>query len=131
MSSDPAVLLIAHGSKLEEANAGSLRVAEAIRASGRFRCVEVSFLEFAAPTIAAGIDACARQGAKRILMLPYFLSIGAHVRRDLPRAARQGEERHPGLTVSVAEPLGFDPRLVELALERIAEGLAASGWEDR
>jgi sirohydrochlorin ferrochelatase len=128
MAADTAILLIAHGSKLEEANKDALRVADEIRTRGLFACVEVSFLEFTRPTIAEGIDACARQGARQLLLLPYFLSLGAHVRRDLPLAVRQGEERHPGVTIALAEPLGFDPRLVDLALDRIAVGLRARGW---
>lgn len=128
MNHGTAIVLVAHGSKLAEANADAVSVAHAIRAGGGFHCVEAAFLEFTSPTIGEGIDACVRQGATRILILPYFLSLGAHVRRDLPAAVRDGEQRHPGVTIAMAEPLGFDARLVELAMERIDEALHARGW---
>lgn len=124
----PALLLVAHGSAVPSANDDVLRVAESIRGRGTFPIVEISYLERTPPTISEGIDACVRGGASRILIVPFFLSLGAHVRRDLPRQAAHGEERHPGVAIRMAEPLGFDPRLVELTLDRTEESLRALGW---
>lgn len=128
MTEGQAILLVAHGSAVPVANEDVARVADAIRARTSFSCVEISYLERTTPSIPEGIDACVRRGAQRILIVPYFLSLGAHVRRDLPREARLGEERHAGVEIRIGEPLGFDPRLVELALDRVAEGLRAHGW---
>ena len=123
-----AVLLIAHGSSVPEANEDLVRVAEALRGRGLCDSVEVSYLDRASPTIQEGIDACVRGGSERVLLVPYFLSLGGHVRRDLPRQAREGERRHPGITIELSEPLGFDTRLVDLVADRVAEGLRAHGW---
>ena len=74
-----AVLLIAHGSRRQEANDDLLRLADAVRNRDHYSIVEVAYLEIASPTIPDGARRCIEQGASRILLLPYFLSAGAHV----------------------------------------------------
>ena len=46
-----AVLLIAHGSRRQEANDDLVRLAELIREHGEYPIVETAYLEIAAPTI--------------------------------------------------------------------------------
>ena len=50
--------------------------------------VVASFLELAEPGILDGGRACVAAGARRVVLLPYFLSAGVHVRRDLTAHAR-------------------------------------------
>ena len=119
-----ALLLIAHGSRQEEANADLYQLAAVLRTHGRYGLIEAAFLELAEPTVAQGAARCVAQGARRVILLPYFLSAGIHVRRDLAalRAALAAE--HPGVEFRLAEPLGPHPLLLEVVTERArqAEG---------
>jgi sirohydrochlorin ferrochelatase len=74
-----AVLLMAHGSRIPEANDAVREIAAMVKEITGFDIVEVSFRERHLPNIQQGIDACAAQGAERIILLPYFLYMGAHV----------------------------------------------------
>jgi sirohydrochlorin ferrochelatase len=123
-----ALLLIGHGSRVGPANRLLRGLARELRARFPGRIVETCFLEAAPPDLPAGIARCIRRGAGRILFVPYFLTPGGHVRRDLPRAARRARRRHPGLRVRIAPHLGADPRLVALLTDRVRRGLRASGW---
>src|SRR5262249_599238 len=60
-----ALLLIAHGSRQEEANADLYQLAEALRTRGRYGVVEAAFLELAEPTVAQGAARAVGQGAGR------------------------------------------------------------------
>lgn len=115
-----ALLLIAHGSRRAEANADLDFVAEQVRSRGVFAIVETCFLELAEPDIPTGAARCVAQGAERIVMLPYFLSPGVHVRSDLEEFRRDLTERL-GIPIVLAEPLGQHPFLVEIVLQRAAE----------
>src|SRR5262245_55747800 len=81
-----ALLLIAHGSRQEEANADLHHVVAQLRARGRYDIAEACFLELAEPDIEQGGAGCVQQGAEQVILLPYFLSAGIHVRRDLTKA---------------------------------------------
>jgi sirohydrochlorin ferrochelatase len=119
-----ALLLIAHGSRQEEANADLLYIASELRARG-WPIVEASFLELAEPDIAAGGTRCIEQGAERVILVPYFLSAGVHVRRDLSEARAKLAERFPSVDFRLAEPLGQHPLLLEVVGERIREAESA------
>jgi sirohydrochlorin ferrochelatase len=114
-----AVLLIAHGSRNPEANADTLFFAERLRRQGEFICVAAAFLEQAEPDIYAAAAICVADGAKRIVLLPLFLSAGIHVRRDLTTAKKRLAQKYPEVTFTLAEPIGQHPLLLEILLERI------------
>ncbi|MFN4261861.1 MAG: sirohydrochlorin chelatase [Gemmataceae bacterium] len=116
-----ALLLIAHGSRQAEANDDLHYVVEQLRQRGRYDIVEASFLELAEPDIDEGGRRCVAQGARCVILLPYFLSAGVHVRRDLTAARQRLAERHPCVLFRLAEPLGRHPRLLDVVVERAAE----------
>lgn len=116
-----ALLLIAHGSRHAAANDDLFALADRLSARGEYPIVEPSFLELAEPDILAGGDRCAERGAARVLMVPYFLSAGVHLARDLVDAREALRERHPGIDFQLGPPLGPHPLLDQLVLERVRE----------
>jgi sirohydrochlorin ferrochelatase len=112
------LLLIAHGSREDEANADLRHVASELRRRGVYAVVEASFLELAEPGIEDGGARCVSQGAERVVLLPYFLSAGVHVRRDLTKARDRLAEHFPAVDFRLAEPLGRHPHLIDVVVER-------------
>jgi sirohydrochlorin ferrochelatase len=113
-----AMLLIAHGSRQEEANADLHHLAAELRRTGEYVAVVASFLELARPDIDEGGARCVAAGAERVVLLPYFLSAGVHVRRDLTTARDRLAVRFPQVEFRLAEPLGRHPLLAQIVLER-------------
>jgi sirohydrochlorin cobaltochelatase len=114
-----ALFVMVHGSPRPIANEEMFRVVEVVRKRGLFPVVEVGFMECNAPTIPEAIDACAAQGAERILAVPYFLHTGKHVADDLPTLLEQGRERHPNIAFRMGDYLGRSERLTEILADRI------------
>lgn len=123
-----AILLMAHGSRIPEANDAVREIAAMVKKMTAFDIVEVSYREMHLPNIQQGIDACVAQGAKRILLIPYFLFIGAHVREDLPEEMAQAKERYPQVEFAMGSHLGVHRKLAEVVVDRVAEGLTKTGW---
>lgn len=124
-----AILLMGHGSRVAAANDALHAIAAMVRECTGFDIVEVSFREQHAPNIQKGIDACIAQGARRILLYPYFLFAGAHVLEDLPAEMAEAKQRYPGLDMVLGEPLGVHPKLGEIVCERIDQTLGKAGWQ--
>jgi len=114
-----AILLIAHGSRHPPANDDLFRLAERVAGWGDYAIVEPAFLELAAPDIPAGGDHCVARGATLVLMVPYFLSEGVHLTRDLTAARDALRTRHPAVEFRLGPPLGPDPLLDRLVAERV------------
>lgn len=116
-----ALLLIAHGSRQPDANADLFHLADQLRGQGRYAIVETSFLELAEPNIEQGAEACVSQGASRVFLLPYFLSAGVHVQRDLTAHQKRLSETFPNVEFRLGQPLGRHPLLAEIVSDRARE----------
>jgi sirohydrochlorin ferrochelatase len=123
-----AILMMAHGSRIAEANDAAREVAAMVREITGFGIIEVSFRELHDPNIQSGIDACVARGAERILLMPYFLFMGAHVLHDLPEEIETAQKRYPGLVMEMGGHLGAHRKLAEIEAERIGEALERLGW---
>jgi sirohydrochlorin ferrochelatase len=110
--------LIAHGSREENANADLYYLVEQLRKLTPYAIVEAAFLELVQPDIDQGAEQCVARGAERVVLIPYFLSAGIHVTRDLTQACRRLSARYPQVAFRLAEPLGRHPLLLQVVLER-------------
>jgi hypothetical protein len=117
-----AVVLFAHGSGVPEANRQVASVAGEI--SRRSGCAAgCAFLEIAQPDLAAAVATLAQGGARRIVVVPYFLTMGVHVGQDLPRLIDAQRVRFPEVEFLLGQPLEGSPGLPALILERVREVL--------
>ena len=113
-----ALLLIAHGSREPAANADLHRLAAEMRSSGECEVVAPAFLELAEPTIDEAAKRCVDELAERVILVPYFLSAGVHVRRDLQAHRDRLASEYPEVEFLLAQPLGPHPLLVEILWQR-------------
>ena len=118
-----ALLLIAHGSRQPEANDDLNALADEMRRSGAYAVVAASFLELAEPTIEGAGRGCVEVGVDRVILLPYFLSAGVHVRRDLQEQRDRLAAAFPQVEFLLAEPLGPHPLLREIVVQRAREAV--------
>ncbi len=116
-----ALLLMAHGSRQREANDDLHELAEQMRRLGRYALVEAAFLELSEPTIDSASRRCIAAGAARVVMLPYFLSSGVHVRRDLQALRDRLAGEFPHIDFRLGEPLGRHPLLRDIVAQRARE----------
>ena len=103
--STTGILLFAHGSPVEEANAGVRALAAKVQEAGPFRYVRAVFLEDGRPDLPTGVAEAAQAGLPRVIVVPYFLTDGLHVRRDLPKLIAAAKEAHPGMEITVGKSL--------------------------
>ena len=117
------MLLIAHGSRQQAANDDLHELVARIAAKGTHPIVEGCFLELAEPDVPTSGERCIARGATRVLMVPYFLSAGVHLQRDLTSGARRSSAcRYPDkVEFRLGPPLGPHPLLDDLVAARIQE----------
>jgi len=116
-----ALLLIDHGSIRDDANDLLLKVARMVKEMSDFEIVCYAHMELAEPTIQQGFDACIVAGADELIVHPYFLGPGRHSVSDIPDMVAQAAARHSGVSYRITEPLGLDPKIGKLILERVHE----------
>lgn len=80
------VVIVDHGSKRETSNAMLHEFVALYRSTTGHAIVEPAHMELASPSIADAVTNCVEQGAKHVVVAPYFLSryvgytrVGAHI----------------------------------------------------
>jgi sirohydrochlorin ferrochelatase len=116
-------IVFAHGSRVESANQAVRDIAAKMAAS-RSELVEAAFLELGQPDLTGAAGRLVARGASHIIVIPYFLTLGTHMQRDLPRLAQDAARQNGGVEIEVTSPLGGHPALLEALLDRASEALA-------
>ena len=117
-----AYVVFAHGSSVESANDAVRVVAAEMARRGGLETVVAAFLEGGKPDLPGALEMLAER-VSRVVVVPYFLTLGLHLQRDLPKLIDKIKSAHPGLTIEVTPPLDQHPAMVEALLDR---ALAAS-----
>lgn len=115
-----ALILVDHGSKVEEANVLLSDIASLIkdREDCKFDIVQHCHMELAEPTIEQAFSKCVNLGAKEIIVHPYFLVPGRHSKSDIPRMVKEAASNYPDIDYKVSEPLGIHSKILDVVLER-------------
>jgi len=123
MPSSEALVLVGHGSRAPEANAALADLAQRLARDTGVQTF-AGYLEMTEPTIPGALRAAAAAGARRIVVVPYFLSPGMHVRRDLTEivgAARAELD----VAIEISDFLGAHPEVPRLLAELAGNALSA------
>ena len=118
---EPAIILFAHGSAVEEANQGVRDLARRIQDEGAYAYVRASFLGPGKPELGPAIEEAVAAGFHRVVVVPYFLTEGRHLRSDLPRLVEVAKQKFPTLEIQVGRSLEDHPEMASLVLSRIRE----------
>ena len=121
------ILLFAHGSPVEEANRGVHELAATIAAAGPHSYVRAAFLDGGKPDLLGGVKDAAEAGVERLVIIPYFLTVGLHLRRDLPKLIAAAQVENPRLAIEVGQSLERHPLMPSIILSRVQEVLQEKG----
>ncbi len=117
------IVVFAHGSRIESANEAVRTVAAQLARAGPFEHVEAAFLELGVPDLEGAVTGLAEKGVKRVVVVPFFLTLGLHLERDLPRIVDDIARKHSDLQISMTLPLDGHAGLVEILLDRARSAL--------
>lgn len=118
---ETGIIILGHGSKLKKANSIVPEIIETIKRRLRLSFIMPAYLQFCQPDLGKSIKNLASKGCKRIIIVPFFLFAGNHVRRDIPSAIKKESARYPEVNFIYTKNLGEDVRLSEIVLDRIKE----------
>lgn len=113
-------IVFAHGSSIESANEAVRTVAADMARRGGLENVVAAFLEGGEPSLNGALASMAGR-VSHVVVVPYFLTLGLHLQRDLPRLIDHAQQAHPGLRIDVAAPLDQHPAMVDALLDRARE----------
>jgi len=117
---DVTVVLCARGSSDPDANADAHKLARLLYEGRRFDRVETSFVGVTEPELPETLHAVAKRRPDAVVVLPYMLGDGVLTGRIRDRTAEFDAE-YPYVDAAAGDPLGTDPRLLDVLGDRWQE----------
>lgn len=117
-----ALLLIAHGSRLQASNDEVIALKDALEPAlqTHYSHLKVAFLELCEPSIKQAIIELVAAGFNDIVVMPYFLNKGRHVSEDVPGELEEMRNQFPQLTIT-ALPFFGSSKLIPQLMKTIIE----------
>jgi sirohydrochlorin ferrochelatase len=115
------VIIVDHGSRREESNQMLEEVARlfAKRFREKYEIVEPAHMELSEPSISTAYANCAKRGASRVVVCPFFLGPGKHWTSDIPRLTAEAAAKFAHTRYHVTMPLGVDDLILDLLDKRV------------
>jgi len=124
------IVLLGHGSRRgKDTDIGLQEVVRRLYCRlGNGSKVRMAGFEFTQPTLKEAIMGLAEEGSSKIIVLPFFLFEGKHIKLEIPEQLEQLQPLIPGASLVYARPLGVDSRLMQIVVERV-DSATNSGTE--
>jgi sirohydrochlorin cobaltochelatase len=119
---DTAILLLGRGGSDPDANSDLYKIARLFWERTNYSLVEPAFMGVTAPLLEEGVERCIKLGAKKVVILPYFLFTGVLIKR-LEAKVSEFSGRYPQIQFALAGYFGFHPKLQTIVLDRLEEAL--------
>jgi sirohydrochlorin ferrochelatase len=112
------IIVFAHGSRIEAANQAVRSAAADLARAGDCPIVEAAFLELGRPSLDEAADLLVARGVDRVVIIPYFLTPGTHLERDLPALVERISKKNNRIQILVTASLDGHPGLVQILADR-------------
>jgi sirohydrochlorin ferrochelatase len=113
-----AYIVFAHGSSVESANDAVRAVSKEAARRGGWKLYETAFLGGGRPSLEEAVVRLASDGATDVVVIPYFLTSGLHLERDLPALIGEIRRTHPNTAIRATAPLDGHSGLIDAVLDR-------------
>lgn len=120
-----AAILFAHGAPDDRWGQPFFVMRDELRSRLGAAHVGLAFMEYATPTLSDAVAEAYAKGARRVLLVPIFLSGGGHVLKDLPPLIAAEKERHADLELVVSGAIGEEPEVRQGMMGAVARLLSA------
>ena len=118
-SSEPALLIVGHGSRDPRGAEEFQELVSLVRARAPMH-VEGGFIELSQPPISECVNNLRERGAREVSAVPLMLLAAGHAKDDVPATLVREKLTHPDLDFHYGRALGIRPELLELMDERIS-----------
>jgi len=119
------VVILAHGSRAIawEANQLVVKIVEMYKAKMGNKNVKPAYMnsQSGGPSLEEAVTELVNEGLTEIIVAPWFLTDGLHIREDIPEIINTLEEKYPQIKITLAKVLGADERIVDILIDRVEE----------
>ncbi|KAF8068138.1 hypothetical protein N665_1150s0011 [Sinapis alba] len=118
------IIIVDHGSRRRESNLMLEEFVKMFKDNTGYPIVEPAHMELAEPSIKSAFSLCVQQGAKRVVVSPFFLFPGRHWHQDIPALTADAAKEFSDISYLITAPLGLHNLLIDVVNDRIQHCLS-------
>ncbi len=115
------VVILGHGSKLDETNNEIIQITKTLQEADKNRLYEIAFLSVGNPKMSQAVEILIKKGVEKIIIMPMFLFTGSHVQVDIPDILELQKKQYPNIKFIAAGHFGTHSGVADIIRERIEE----------
>ncbi|MDA3892511.1 MAG: CbiX/SirB N-terminal domain-containing protein [Salinivirgaceae bacterium] len=116
-----SVIILGHGSKSKDAIEDFNYVVESTKVKSGIEQVYGAHMELAEPSLENVVSELYSSGQTKLVILPYFLFNGNHIKEDIPTIIKRLEEKYRGLEIVFGSPIGKEPMMADIMMKKVQE----------
>lgn len=116
-----ALVLMGHGSKSKDAIDEFNYVVEVTKAKSTNMVVYGAHMDIAKPTLEEVILEISGIGVQKVVVMPYFLFNGNHIKFDIPKQIEALQLLYPKMEIIFGTPIGREPLMADLMLKKTVD----------
>jgi len=113
------ILVLAHGSREKSTEETLQQVVKYLREIFNEEVIETAYLQFSNVNLHTGFENLKTKGVDDIVVIPYFLFEGVHIKEDIPKEIDHYLKENMDVKITMGKTLGADKRLAEILADRI------------
>ena len=119
------VMIVGHGSRSLKSQEDFKKVIDIIEKKLDHTKVYGTNMELSEPLMDDTIDKIVAENSElsEIVVVPFFLFEGIHIKKDIPEKLEEFRQKYPNIKITFGKPLGVDPAIADVLLNRINEVL--------
>ncbi|MBZ4682781.1 MAG: sirohydrochlorin ferrochelatase [Fusobacteriaceae bacterium] len=111
------ILIIGHGSRIKEGNLAFEELVNDFSKNSELK-VYGAHMAHATPSIEDSVYEMIKDGITDIIILPYFLYGGKHIKENIPNRLKVIQEENPNITFTIESTLANDPLIIQALLNK-------------
>ncbi len=112
-----ALILLAHGSK----DPKWCKSFKNLVGAGRDLHLHLAYMDLVQPSLISVTEELAKNGTKKIKILPLFMSGGGHVDKDIPELVKELKAKFPKINFEILPAIGEHKKVIASMKEIIKE----------
>ncbi|PJE79201.1 Sirohydrochlorin ferrochelatase [invertebrate metagenome] len=116
-----AFLIIGHGSRLKEGNQDFDNIIHQVIKHHPEALIYGAHMAHAQPSIETQVNRLYHQEVRKIIIIPYFLYGGSHIKQRIPSLLEQLCTKLPGLSYEIKPTLNQNPAVIKALSENITD----------
>ncbi|WP_456268293.1 CbiX/SirB N-terminal domain-containing protein [Kushneria sp. AK178] len=124
-----ALIVLAHGSTDSRWQAPFETLEQRLKAR-MSSPVRLAYMELCDPLLEDVVQQLHADGFDSIDILPLFFAAGRHLREDVPGQLDALRQEHPGLSLTLLDPVGQHPSFADVVVSIVAENQRDSSCTD-